>query len=374
MIMPTYNFSDFANITDHGNRITPKSNPATSISVDKDNLYINDQYFPKTLGETGMVLASDGRGIRYTDPASIAGLQGVTGFAGLQGVTGLSLFNDDTDKNYVPYRLNVTGNQYDNSPIRANYTDDILSVGLWDNTDVASYRNVQLGNSTNVTFFSNSTGTLHFTIGAKVIDTAGSLSFKGVSTTNGSIRVQMIPAEPISYLQIDKGAVPTNIGDELVYNPVFSISMPDSGLGAITCGGIMAYGVVTAIYGLTVLTGTVSLPSITCSGLSGSGNRALYADPDGNLTTDSSDEKLKKNVTPLSNCLSKVMKLEPVMFNWINEKKGLQNEIGLIAQQVKEIVPEVVGTDANGMLTLNYAHLTAVLIGAIKELVGNKCL
>ena len=49
---------------------------------------------------------------------------------------------------------------------------------------------------------------------------------------------------------------------------------------------------------------------------------------------------------------------------------GNQTSIGLIAQEVQRIIPEVVSANANGMLGINYSVLTAVLIEAIKDLVA----
>ena len=46
---------------------------------------------------------------------------------------------------------------------------------------------------------------------------------------------------------------------------------------------------------------------------------------------------------------------------------GSQTEIGLIAQEVQQLVPEVIGTNSNGMLSLDYPKLTATLIKALQK-------
>lgn len=105
--------------------------------------------------------------------------------------------------------------------------------------------------------------------------------------------------------------------------------------------------------------------------LTGSGNRAVYSDPNGVLTNTSSDATLKTNVAPIGSreALDLVAALEPVRYNWIDtDKRGEQREIGLIAQQVQPHVPEVVGTNSDGTLSLDYPKLTALLIGAVQEL------
>lgn len=78
-----------------------------------------------------------------------------------------------------------------------------------------------------------------------------------------------------------------------------------------------------------------------------------------------SDERLKKNIKPIENALDKVMQLAGVEFDWVNNDR---HSIGLIAQQVEAIVPEVVDTKEDGYKSISYGKLTGVLIEAIKEL------
>ncbi|MEO8583174.1 MAG: tail fiber domain-containing protein, partial [Flavitalea sp.] len=72
-----------------------------------------------------------------------------------------------------------------------------------------------------------------------------------------------------------------------------------------------------------------------------------------------------------SACLRSVMlvsmAMKPVRYNWINEPQG-GSKIGLIAQEVKKLVPEVViGDETKENLGMNYSELIPVLINAIQE-------
>ena len=96
-----------------------------------------------------------------------------------------------------------------------------------------------------------------------------------------------------------------------------------------------------------------------------------------NGTFNVSDQRLKENVSTLTGALDKVKQLRGVSFTWVDtETKGTDTAIGLIAQEVETIYPELVGdgglpkdNDGNDALkSVNYAHLTSVLIEAIKEL------
>ncbi len=86
-----------------------------------------------------------------------------------------------------------------------------------------------------------------------------------------------------------------------------------------------------------------------------------------NGTISTSDARLKTNIQGLNYGLKEVLALQPVRYNW-KEKPTTDNKIGLIAQEVKKIVPEVVvGNEAIENLGMNYAELVPVLINAIKE-------
>ena len=103
--------------------------------------------------------------------------------------------------------------------------------------------------------------------------------------------------------------------------------------------------------------------------LSGTGNRAVYSDANGNLTNTSSDGTLKENIFTISQGLTEILKLNPVSFNWKDtEKYGDQREIGFIAQEVQSIIPEVIGKNANGTLSLDYSKMISVLTKSIQEL------
>ncbi len=79
--------------------------------------------------------------------------------------------------------------------------------------------------------------------------------------------------------------------------------------------------------------------------------------------TDASDRSKKFNIIHIIYGLKEVMKLRPVTY----KLKGLNTQdIGFIAQEVKEIIPEIVYGE-EGEMTLSYSHLTSVLTKAIQE-------
>jgi uncharacterized small protein (DUF1192 family) len=82
-----------------------------------------------------------------------------------------------------------------------------------------------------------------------------------------------------------------------------------------------------------------------------------------------SDARLKKDVAPLTDNLSKVLQLKPVSYLWKDPARGAGEQIGFIAQDVQKVVPEIVQTDASTTLEgVDYARMAPLLVGSVQEL------
>jgi hypothetical protein len=77
-----------------------------------------------------------------------------------------------------------------------------------------------------------------------------------------------------------------------------------------------------------------------------------------------SDARVKENVKTIDNALDKVNKLRGVEYNKIGET---EQKIGVIAQEIEQILPQVVQEDKDGMKSVAYGNIVGVLIEAIKE-------
>jgi hypothetical protein len=84
--------------------------------------------------------------------------------------------------------------------------------------------------------------------------------------------------------------------------------------------------------------------------------------------TQSSDRRLKKDLSLLSNSLSDIYQLKGYHYKWIEASRSQDLQTGLIAQEVQKIFPELVQTDEKGFLSVNYIGLIPHLIEAVKEL------
>lgn len=79
-----------------------------------------------------------------------------------------------------------------------------------------------------------------------------------------------------------------------------------------------------------------------------------------------SDERVKENINTIEYALDKVKALRGVTYNR-TDKKDKSEKVGVIAQEIKEVLPQVVFEQEDGMLGVSYGNITAVLIEAIKE-------
>ena len=78
-----------------------------------------------------------------------------------------------------------------------------------------------------------------------------------------------------------------------------------------------------------------------------------------------SDRTKKTNINTIENALEKITMLRGVSFNWKDNNKP---SYGLIAQEVEQVIPEVVDTNEEGTKTLNYDALIGFIVEAIKEM------
>jgi hypothetical protein len=80
---------------------------------------------------------------------------------------------------------------------------------------------------------------------------------------------------------------------------------------------------------------------------------------------DISDERLKENIQTVPAALDKVMQLRGVSFDWRDEPGG--SVLGVVAQEVEAVVPEMVHTNEDGYKSVGYSQISALLIEAVKE-------
>ena len=139
-------------------------------------------------------------------------------------------------------------------------------------------------------------------------------------------------------------------------------------VSATTCNHTSEIGSIATNYiprwnGIQMITGTIS-------------DNGTTATVNGKLTVSSvasvSDERYKRNIKPLQLSLDKLTQLTGMSYDWKTDEysgKGFTEgrQIGLIAQEVQKVLPELVVADDKGYLAIAYDKLVPVLIEAVKE-------
>ena len=156
-------------------------------------------------------------------------------------------------------------------------------------------------------------------------------------------------------------------------------------------------GIVDGLNDITLQTGPVS--DLSCNGLgggdiilvvdstqtfNGKGNIILKPHIGGGIVkvigsgtytgtwTQASDERFKTDIEPMHNAVDKVQQLNGVSYEFRQNEFPEKNfsdgrQIGLIAQEVEKVLPELVKTDDEGYKSVAYQNIVAVLIEAVKE-------
>ncbi|MEX0812752.1 MAG: tail fiber domain-containing protein [Chitinophagales bacterium] len=163
---------------------------------------------------------------------------------------------------------------------------------------------------------------------------------------SGSDHRYDVSSEPATWMETGSGAG-------------FEFSTAPSG----TAGDIISWDL-----GLKVDDGRVGV----AGGTNGSYELYVNGKIGSNGINETSDERLKKDIQPLENALEVINALEGVSYYWRVDEFPDKNfsdrkEIGVIAQEVEKILPEVVDTDSEGYKSVQYSHLVPILIEALKE-------
>ena len=195
--------------------------------------------------------------------------------------------------------------------------------------------------------------------GAATTIATSDLTVSRALTSNGSgkVEVSAVTSTELGYLDGVTSAVQTQLDSKL------------SSSSTTFSNGIITTSLLTSNI---TLGGNVIIPDAGTIG-STSDTDAMTIAANGNTTFSqditvsgdvvvSSDARLKSNIVSLGSTLSRLLLIDGKSY----EMKGKQ-KIGVLAQEIKEVFPELVTEDDNEMLAVNYQGLVPVLINALKE-------
>ena len=95
----------------------------------------------------------------------------------------------------------------------------------------------------------------------------------------------------------------------------------------------------------------------------GNGNATLAG-----TLTQNSDATLKKNIEQINDAGALLAQLHGYRYQWKDENADTDKQLGLLAQEVQKVLPELVKESHDGKLGVNYSGMVPVLLEAIKEL------
>jgi hypothetical protein len=149
----------------------------------------------------------------------------------------------------------------------------------------------------------------------------------------------------------------------------WALTLPNSGVGAPAWEETTAFTTTGDDMGDHVATMNIDLNGYN---LSGTGNININGRVLSIGIQETSDARFKKNVSGINAALDLVNQLRGVTYDWRTDEfpeRGFSQlrEMGVIAQEVEALVPEVVHTDEEGFKSVQYGHLVPLLIEAIKE-------
>ncbi len=150
------------------------------------------------------------------------------------------------------------------------------------------------------------------------------------------------------------------------YNGDGATTMPAASAGLFVIGDNTGTGPAVKVgigYNSGSMRGTTTKLGVD-GNIVASGNITAYGSP--------SDERYKYNIQPVENALHIVSQLQGVTFNWKQDTPSyamthVDSDIGFIAQQVREVLPDIVREDDKGYLGLRERAIVPLLVEAIKE-------
>lgn len=242
---------------------------------------------------------------------------------------------------------------------------------------------IQLGTGTTISSPASDTFTI-LTGGSERVRVSSAGSF-GIGTANPSTNLHVVGSNSnltSGYLQ--DGATTGYSVIQIKNTSGHTLAGVNGSSAGLVATNALPYSTVVGTYNNTslhLITNDVVRVTVSTSGGLGvgttvdPGSGAIYAT--GDITAFySSDIRLKKDIEPITEPIKKLMEISGVTYKWNEEylkDKDVdgyfvrETEVGVIAQDVEKVLPEVVATRENGYKAVRYEKLVALLIEAVKD-------
>jgi len=176
-------------------------------------------------------------------------------------------------------------------------------------------------------------------------------------------------------------SLPFSVGGQPVLTLTQSSITTANGVQTVLGGGNQTGGAVLTINngGMSITNGGLQIPNgllfvngtqgITTSVLTASSTASNSIYTAGGVKAAAyfhlSDQRLKTDIHPIDHALDKLLAINGVQFNW---KDGGRPDMGVVAQNVAEVFPDIVSKDKDGVMSVEYDSLVGPMIEAMREL------
>jgi len=249
----------------------------------------------------------------------------------------------------------------DSKALYINAGDDTIQLGSAATTHVTASGNIS-GSGGNILGFKDITATGNITAQGDVIAenyiVSSSVTYMTSSVMSGSTRWGDTPADDTHL--ITGSMFISGSGTDLTNTMTASfasVKLQHAGhlsgsLGTLT--GIKQANITSGSFDYVNVTGNVTASSIETSG--------------DIVAFGSSDRELKDDIQPIENPLEKMDKIGGYTFVWNDNQNVYKGkDVGVVAQEIQSVLPEIVATRANGYLGVKYEKIVPLLIESIKE-------
>ena len=223
-----------------------------------------------------------------------------------------------------------------------------LSTDIALNSATGSDHETRIINLENTSYFSGSAQVLS---GSGVFSSSSQLP-SGIISSSTQLPDGLVSGSPQVVTLLSGQDISVNSISASIYHEIYTTQSINLGSGSFQFGD--------STDDTHVFTGSVFMTgSLTVTGIiSASDDIIAFA---------SSDERLKDNVTPIASALDKVNLIGGYEFDWNSNSNHSGHDVGVIAQEIEKVLPEVVATRDNGYKAVRYEKIVALLIQAVKE-------
>ena len=328
------------------------SRSGNNITTTLDNTAVTAGSYGGSLKLNSFTVDAQGRLTAAADGATISG-------TGLISVAANGTISTTAD-NYDHFGVSVGGNRSTSGAVGDINSNDTLTfdggtgIQLAHNGNTITITNTSTNTDTNtiVQFTADNNATTNFSgntspITANTVDIQGGTGIT-TSLSGNTINVQNdAPDQTVSI----SGSGATSVSGSY---PNFTINSSDTNTTYSAGEGLQLSGTTFSMDGAYSGTFTVS------------GEIRATGDI---IAFQSSDERLKDNKLVIENSLDKVGQIKGYEFDWNDKQDSYEgHDIGIIAQEVEKVVPEIVETREDGYKAVKYEKLVPILINAINEL------